>query len=169
MASKLQWIKRLRFAGDGALFAILLLFIYIFLRAYFSDYTAEIDINRYGEARVELIVLLGVILPLAALTLVYSYLDLVTTWKARQWVVSTDYSLLEGWRRELKGGPVELKCTGCGRTFSFDPLSAPSRYVKLTCPSCGKSGVVDVLSLKAGQGESDIKVRVIKDIWDRGE
>ncbi|HDD60020.1 MAG: zinc ribbon domain-containing protein [Thermoplasmata archaeon] len=169
MASKLQWIKRLRFAGDGALFAILLLFIYIFLRAYFSDYTAEIDINQYGEARVELIILLGVILPLAALTLAYSYLDLVTTWKARQWVVSTDYSLLEGWRRKLKGGPVELKCTSCGRTFPFDPLSAPSRYVKLVCPSCGKSGVVDVLSLKGREGESDIKVRVIKDIWDRGE
>ncbi|MCD6383803.1 MAG: hypothetical protein J7L88_05020, partial [Thermoplasmata archaeon] len=147
MGGKIQRIKRLRFAGDSVLFALLVLFLYIFIKAYLNGFKIEININRYGEAKVELIVLLGVILPLATLALVYSYLDLVSTWKARQWIASTDYQMLDRWRREVGTEPIQLKCVNCGRSFTFDPLTAPGRYVRLTCPNCGESGIVDVLSI----------------------
>ncbi len=84
MAGKIDTMKRLRVFGDFLMLGSFLMLLWLFVSAYLSNsFSTTVHINNYGEAHVEMILMLFFLLPLFLLTTALSFLDWRQTWKAK--------------------------------------------------------------------------------------
>ena len=84
MHGKIDKLKRLRVVGDFLMLGTFFMLVGVFLSAYLSnDYRSTINVNYYGEAQIEMIVLLFILMPLSLATVILSFLDWKHTCKAK--------------------------------------------------------------------------------------
>ncbi|MEE9150773.1 MAG: hypothetical protein V3U20_02950 [Thermoplasmata archaeon] len=96
MVGKIDTIKRLRLFGDFLMLGSFLLLLWLFLSAYLSsEFNTTVHVNNYGEAHIEMIVLVFFLLPLFLFTTALSFIDWRQTWKARQKILSQKYLLTD--------------------------------------------------------------------------
>jgi uncharacterized paraquat-inducible protein A len=139
-----------------------LLLLWLFISAYLNnDFSTTVHINQYGEAHVEMILLVFFLLPLFILTTSLSFLDWRQTWKAKTMVASQRYILSES-PSPINNIHEEIICPRCRNHFM---VRVSSYGGMVTCPSCGLEGK-HVPEKGRSEGIDDDKpaVRVIKDI-----
>jgi hypothetical protein len=163
MVKKIDTIKRLRLFGDFLMLGSFLLLLWLFVTAYLNrDFSTTVQINRYGEAHVEMIILVFFLLPLFILTTSLSFLDWRQTWKAKQ-MVAANRNFIDHSPQSYNVRLEELICPRCGNHFLVK-ISDFGGVV--TCPSCGLEGdhVPDrAPSPQQGNGNGP-EVRIIKNI-----
>jgi len=177
----IQTVKRIRLLGDASMFGIFLVLLYVFINAYRSgDYSTTISINSYGEAHVELVLLIFILFPIFIITLTASFLDWRSTWRARGMVHYNDYYLDNSDPTDPAARTVHtslsiqddedplitqpLRCPGCGRGFSVKATEGPRN---MRCPFCGVSGRVNISRDGArapGSGNREPSIKVLRDI-----
>jgi hypothetical protein len=140
-----------------------LLLLWVFLTAYLNDgFSTTVNVNKYGEAHVEMIILIIFLLPLFILTTALSFLDWRQTWKSKSMVSSQKIILSDGppFYQEFM---EEITCPRCRYNFMVK-MSNFGVYVQ--CPSCGLEGkyMPDVHETQTGGMGKKPEVRVIKDI-----
>lgn len=163
MVKKIDTIKRLRLFGDFLMLGSFLLLLWLFITAYLNnDFSTNVQINKYGEAHVEMIILVFFLLPLFILTTALSFMDWRQTWKAKNMVASNQY-IMESMPRSYNIRLEELICPRCRNHFLVR-ISDFGGVV--TCPSCGLEGdhVPDKNQNKATPSGNKPEVRVIKNI-----
>ncbi|UCE39186.1 MAG: hypothetical protein JSW00_08205 [Thermoplasmata archaeon] len=155
MAGKIDKMKRLRLVGDFLMLGSFLMLIWLFLSAYLSnDYRTTVNINNYGEAHVEMIVLVFFLLPLFMLTVALSFMDWRQTWKAKGKIMSHKYLLID---TPTTYQFLQEKVAVCPRCqFIFDSNLTCSNGL-ITCPNCGLTGT-------HSQDEARPSVRIIRNI-----
>ncbi len=160
MVKKIDTIKRLRLFGDFLMLGTFLLLLWLFLSAYMNgSFTSTIHINNYGEAHIEMIVLVFFLLPLFLLTAALSFLDWRQTWKVRQKILSQHqyYSNFPG---SIRAIPQEtLKCPGCRTRFDVKRIYSDGTIV---CPTCGMIGTYN--PDEPGHENGKPVVKIIKNI-----
>ena len=120
------------------MFGTFLTLICVFLAAYLSsDYMAVISINEYGEAHMEMALLVFFLMPLFLVTVMLSFLDWRREIKHGEGVSSNGILL-----RDLQGPdlglPMEfVKCPKCRVRFL---VSSPHLRRVISCPECGLTG-----------------------------
>ena len=162
MVKKIDTIKRLRLFGDFLMLGSFLLLLWLFISAYLNNnFSTTVQINQYGEAHVEMILLVFFLLPLFILTTSLSFLDWRQTWKARSMVASQQYILSEP-PGTYNNTQEEIICPRCRNHF----LVRVSNYGGIvTCPSCGLEGKhVPEDADPQGKNGGRPEVRIIKDI-----
>jgi uncharacterized paraquat-inducible protein A len=162
MVKKIDTIKRLRLFGDFLMLGSFLLLLWLFISAYLNgDFSTTVHINQYGEAHVEMILLVFFLLPLFILTTSLSFLDWRQTWKARSMVASQQY-ILSDVPRTYNNVHEEIICPRCHNHF----MVRTSKYGGIvTCPSCGLEGKhVPEDADSDGGNDGKPAVRIIKDI-----
>jgi DNA-directed RNA polymerase subunit RPC12/RpoP len=160
MLGKIDKMKRLRVIGDFLMLGAFFMLISLFLSAYLSNnFRTTIHINNYGEAHIEMIILVFFLLPLSLITVTLSFMDWKQTWKAKGKIMSERNLLMENPILEAPiydNVPVSgtLVCPRCKARFE-----ARVNYMdgKVMCPSCGLSGVYSPRT-------SEPSVKIIKDI-----
>jgi predicted RNA-binding Zn-ribbon protein involved in translation (DUF1610 family) len=163
MVKKIDTIKRLRLFGDFLMLGSFLLLLWLFITAYLNrDFSTTVQINRYGEAHVEMIILVFFLLPLFILTTSLSFLDWRQTWKAKQ-MVAANRNIIDYVPQSYNVHLEELICPRCRNHFIVR-ISDFGGVV--TCPSCGLEGDhVPDRSPKAPETNGDKPgVRIIKNI-----
>jgi hypothetical protein len=163
MVKKIDTIKRLRLFGDFLMLGTFLLLLWLFITAYLNkDFSTTVQINRYGEAQVEMIILVFFLLPLFILTTSLSFLDWRQTWKAKH-MVATNQNVLDHIPRSYSIRLEELICPRCRNHFL---VSISDFGGVVTCPSCGLEGnhIPDTPETGDNQKGSKPEVRIIKDI-----
>jgi DNA-directed RNA polymerase subunit RPC12/RpoP len=160
MQGKIDKMKRIRVIGDFLMLGAFFMLISLFLSAYLSNnFRTTVHINNYGEAHIEMIILVFFLLPLSLITVTLSFMDWKQTWKAKGKIMSDRYLLME---TPIMEAPIHdhvpisgtLVCPRCKARFE-----ARMNYTdgRIMCPACGLSGVYSA-------GTSDPKVKIIKDI-----
>ncbi len=163
MVRKIDTIKRLRFFGDILMLGTFLMLIMVFLSAYLNDdFSTRVNINNYGEAHIEMVLLVFFLLPLFLITAALSFLDWRQTWKAKERILEQRYLLTDAPNLSNALLEARLVCPGCGVRFSVDN---PYYNAVVECPACGlfgryTPGPEERESLK----DNGPTVRVIKDI-----
>ncbi len=160
MHGKIDKMKRLRVIGDFLMLGAFFMLISLFLSAYLSnDFRTTIHINNYGEAHIEMIILVFFLLPLSLITVTLSFLDWKQTWKAKGKIMSDRYLLVEPPVMEApvyENAPISeiLICPRCKTRFE-----AMANYMdnRIMCPACGLTGTYSPRT-------SDPRVKIIKDI-----
>ena len=160
MQGKIDKMKRLRVIGDFLMLGAFFMLISLFLSAYLSNnFRTTVHINNYGEAHVEMIILVFFLLPLSLITVTLSFMDWKQTWKAKGKIISERHLLLE---TPILEAPIydhvpvseTLVCPRCKARFE-----ARMNYMdgRIMCPTCGLTGVYST-------GTSEPTVKIIKDI-----
>lgn len=131
-------IKMIRFFGDALMLGIFLLMVWLFVSAYLNEnFTCIVNINRYGEAHVEMILLVFILFPLFLITSTFSYLDLhrtISTRREPEFKEGLSYHLNE----EYFPGE-HVKCPSCFGVF----YARIPYYSRIYCPVCGAVGRYD--------------------------
>jgi predicted RNA-binding Zn-ribbon protein involved in translation (DUF1610 family) len=162
MVKKIDTIKRLRLFGDFLMLGSFLLLLWLFISAYLNNnFSTTVHVNQYGEAHVEMIVLVFFLLPLFILTTSLSFLDWRQTWKAKSMVASQKYILSEiplNYPETFE----EIVCPRCKNHF----ITRTSTYGGIvSCPSCGLEGkYIPDNGETEDPGGNKPEVRIIKDI-----
>ena len=163
MVKKIDTIKRLRLFGDFLMLGTFLLLLWLFITAYLnSEFSTSVQINKYGEAHVEMIILVFFLLPLFILTTSLSFLDWRQTWKAKN-MVASNQNIMDGIPRSYNIRLEELICPKCRNHFLVR-ISDFGGVVK--CPSCGLEGdhIPDKLVNDDTPTGNKPEVRIIKNI-----
>lgn len=163
MVRKIDTIKRLRLFGDFLMLGSFLLLLWLFLSAYLSsEFNTTVHINNYGEAHIEMIVLVFFLLPLFLFTTALSFIDWRQTWKARQKILSQKYLLMDAPSPYQEFPEEGLICPRCNAMFEVNRTFAKGT---ITCPTCGLRGTYMPDDLDSLNGKNDKPtVRIIKDI-----
>lgn len=163
MTGKIDRLKRLRLLGDFLMMGTFLLLLWIFISAYMSgSFRTNVNINNYGEAHVEMIVLVFFLLPLFGITVALSFLDWRQTWKAKKKILEQKLVLAAPSRSYPQTLEGTLRCPGCGMNFYASNLY---NGAITTCPSCGMVGRYIPSQKDFESADEGPTVRVIKDIW----
>jgi predicted RNA-binding Zn-ribbon protein involved in translation (DUF1610 family) len=139
-----------------------LLLLWLFISAYLNNsFSTTVHINQYGEAHVEMIILVFFLLPLFILTTSLSFLDWRQTWKAKSMVASQKYVL-----SDIPSNYAEtfeqIVCPRCKNNF-IARTSSSGGFVQ--CPSCGLEGRYNPKIVNGEEHEGNgPEVRIIKDI-----
>ncbi len=160
MQGKIDKMKRLRVIGDFLMLGAFFMLISLFLSAYLSNnFRTTVHINNYGEAHIEMIILVFFLLPISLITVTLSFMDWKQTWKAKEKIMSDRYLLME---TPIMEAPIHdhvpvsetLVCPRCKARFG-----ARMNYTdgRIMCPACGLSGVYSART-------KDPRVKIIKDI-----
>lgn len=162
MVRKIDTIKRLRLMGDFLMLGAFLMLLWLFLTAYLSNnFSTTVNINEYGEAHVEMIVLVFFLLPLFLFTTALSFLDWRQTWNARKKIMYQKYLLVDG-PIPYQDFPKDiLICPRC-----YDRFEAGINYSggKITCPNCGLKGSYKLNHVDIQGNNDKPTVKIIKDI-----
>ncbi len=140
MPRTVTFFKMIRLFGDSLMLGTFILFLWLFVSAYLSrDFTATIHINKYGEAQVEMILLIFIMLPLFLITAILSF---------RDW----EYTIYRGSlkpvqikRRTLGYDSIHIKygehvvCPDCFGRFYVSQRS----FTNVTCPYCQAMGIYE--------------------------
>jgi hypothetical protein len=135
----------------------------LFITAYLNnEFSTTVQINKYGEAHVEMIILVFFLLPLFLLTTSLSFLDWRQTWKAKN-MVASNINIMDGVPRSYNIRLEELICPKCRNHFLVR-ISDFGGVV--TCPSCGLEGdhIPEKPQSKSNDIENKPEVRIIKNI-----
>jgi hypothetical protein len=161
MQGKIDKLKRLRVAGDFLMLGTFFMLVGVFLSAYLSnDYRSTINVNHYGEAHIEMIVLLFILMPLSLATVILSFLDWKQTWKAKGMIMSQNHIILDESRfYQIQSGVI--LCPRCKIIFG---IGEPNYKGLITCISCGLKGAILSNTDDSEDDEQTPNVRVIKDI-----
>ena len=162
MVKKIDTIKRLRLFGDFLMLGTFLLLLWLFLSAYLSnDFSTKVHINNYGEAHVEMIILVFFLLPLFLFTTALSFLDWRQTWKARSKIMAQKYLLQEAPRYYQRPPDDDLICPRCNEIFY-----ARHNFVNgnIICPSCGLRGTYEPSNMDLTAMDAKPNVKIIKNI-----
>lgn len=155
MVKKIDTLKRLRLLGDFLMLGTFLMLLWLFVSAYLSnDFSARININHYGEAHVEMILLLFFLLPISIITVALSFMDWRQTWKARQKIITQKYLTMDAPSSYPPPPEKTLVCPRCQARFE---ASLAYSNGMITCPGCGLTGTYD-------QSKVQPTVRIIKGI-----
>jgi hypothetical protein len=137
MTRKVYAVKLIRFFGDSLMLGIFFLVVWLFVTAYFNqDFATTIYINKFGEAHVEMILLVFILFPLFLLTAVFSFVD----WKH---TVNPIHEIPREQQRPYKEHyyhyPVgeDVVCPLCDDVFY---VTSDYYYSRITCPYCGLTG-----------------------------
>ncbi len=162
MVRKIDTLKRLRLFGDFLMLGIFLMLLWVFLTAYLdNEYATTVHINTYGEAHIEMIILIFILLPLFLITTALSFIDWRQTWKAKERILSQRYLLMDASMQRPSMSEVEVICPRCEDMFF---VSVPYSGGSITCPTCGLMGWYSPSEAEdPGMGEKP-NVRVIKNI-----
>jgi uncharacterized paraquat-inducible protein A len=134
---KIDSMKRIRVFGDFLMLGTFLLLVWLFFSAYLSDnQSATVKINNYGEADIEMIILVFFLLPLSLLTVTLSLLDWKQTWKARGKILSQHYLLLNA-PDSHQSQTCFFTCPRCSIRFGAYGINEGA---VITCPSCKLKG-----------------------------
>ncbi len=162
MQGKIDKLKRVRVVGDFFMLGTFFMLVGVFLSAYLSsDYRSTINVNFYGEAHVEMIVLLFILMPISLATVILSFLDWKGTWKAKGMILSHDQLHLDAFHFYQFQSNIFL-CPTCQIIFG---TGEPDYEEIITCPSCGLRSSINASPLNSEDGMDQMpRVRVIKDI-----
>lgn len=163
MVRKIDTIKRLRLFGDFLMLGTFLLLLWLFFSAYLSnDFSTTVHINNYGEAHIEMIILIFFLLPLFLFTTALSFIDWRQTWKARRNILSQKYLLTEAPSPYEDHCDETLICPRCDELFE---VKNTNFYGTIICPTCGLKGTYEPNDVDAVTGKN-VKptVRIIKKI-----
>jgi len=163
MAGKIDTMKRLRVFGDFLMLGSFLMLLWLFVSAYFSNnFSTTVHINNYGEAHVEMIIMVFFLLPLFLITTALSFLDWRQTWKAKGRIAQEVNVRIE------EPGPYRtfveenLVCPRCHVEFT---VKGPNAQGMITCPSCGVQGhYTPTYAQPATWEDNGPRVRILKDI-----
>jgi hypothetical protein len=135
MSKTICTVKMIRFFGDSLMLGIFLLMVWLFVSAYFNEnFTCTVNINKFGEAQVELILLIFILFPLFLITAVFSFLDWHRTINSRVEIDFTD-DFLSYYTEPYYPGE-DVICPACyGVFFVRDPNCS-----RVCCPICGTVG-----------------------------
>jgi uncharacterized paraquat-inducible protein A len=162
MVRKIDTIKRLRLVGDFLMLGAFLMLLWLFITAYLSNnFSTTVHINDYGEAHVEMIILVFFLLPLFLFTTALSFLDWRQTWKAKKMVSSQKYLFVSAPVPHQDIPEDKLICPRC-----YDRFEARSNYFngRITCPTCGLRGTYEPNDFVPREMNNKPTVRIIKDI-----
>jgi hypothetical protein len=116
---------------------IFILFILIFLSAYFNpEFKTMIHINNYGEAHIELIVLIFLLLPLFLFTTALSFIDWKQTWKFKEKMYFQGFEEPPMKTPHRYARREKIECPRCSHRFE----AVPSPEGIISCPRCGLVG-----------------------------
>ncbi|UCG69893.1 MAG: hypothetical protein JSV09_02400 [Thermoplasmata archaeon] len=162
MVRKIDTLKRLRLFGDFLMLGTFLLLLWLFISAYLSGFSTTVHINNYGEAHVEMIILVFFLLPLFLVTTALSFLDWRQTWKAKGKILN-DIPI-----RTYEPNPYEnfveesLICPECGSQFI---VKGPNAEGMISCPMCGVRGWYSpIYAEKSHDEDRGPEVKIIKNI-----
>ena len=163
MAGKIDTMKRLRVFGDFLMLGSFLMLLWLFVTAYLSNsFSTTVHINNYGEAHVEMIIMVFFLLPLFLLTTALSFLDWKQTWKAKGRIAQEINVRVE------EPGPYsgfveeDLVCPRCLAEFT---IKGPGSGGMITCPNCGMQGHYSPMNTRqASWDHHSPKVRILKNI-----
>ncbi|UCE39181.1 MAG: hypothetical protein JSW00_08180 [Thermoplasmata archaeon] len=128
-------IKMIRLFGDSLMLGIFLLMVWLFVCAYSNNhYSAIININKYGEAQIEMILLLFILLPLFLFTTAFSFFDWKKTVKPSMYIIEQNDQILDYTRSYYLG--EDIICPRCNCIF----FVSESYFTDVICPFCGLSG-----------------------------
>ena len=163
MVRKIATVKRLRLVGDFLMLGAFLMLLWLFITAYLSNnFSTTVHINNYGEAHVEMIILVFFLLPLFLFTTALSFLDWRQTWKAKKMILSQKYLSMNAPISHQDFPEDILVCPRCN-----DRFEARSNYSNgsVTCPTCGLIGsYVPNRADHEPERNNELTVRIIKDI-----
>jgi uncharacterized paraquat-inducible protein A len=162
MVRKIDTVKRLRLFGDFLMLGIFLMLLWVFLSAYFTnDYTTTVHVNSYGEAHLEMIILVFILLPLFLITTALSFIDWRQTWKAKEKILSQRYLMRDAsmYRHNMSEG--EVICPRCGDMFL---VRVPHSGGSITCPTCGLMGWYSPSEVEDSGVKDKPEVKIIKNI-----
>ncbi len=162
MVRKIDTIKRLRFFGDILMLGTFLMLTWVFISAYLNkNYSTKVNINNYGEAHIEMVVLVFFLLPLFLITAALSFIDWRQTWKAKETIRNPRY-LLAAPTLSNAIAETSLTCPQCSARFIVENLNVNGT---VQCPACGVMGQV-APSRKDYKFKEDSgpNVRIIKNI-----
>jgi hypothetical protein len=162
MHGKIDKLKRLRVVGDFLMLGTFFMLVGVFLSAYLSnDYRSTINVNYFGEAHIEMIVLLFILMPVSLATVVLSFLDWKQTWKAKGRIMSQNRILLD----ESRFYQIQLGVIVCPRCKIIFGIGEPEFKGVVTCISCGLKGTILSNTQDSMDGNEQIpNVRIIKNI-----
>ncbi len=138
MTKTVSFTKLIRLFGDSLMMGTFVLFLWLFVSAYLSkDFTATIHINKYGEAQVEMILLIFILFPLFMVTSIFSFKD---------WERSVQGPYIRPIPKQQKpSNPYYRKqgeyivCPEClGRFFV-----STHNYSNVSCPYCKTKGIYE--------------------------
>ncbi len=163
MAGKIDTMKRLRVFGDFLMLGSFLMLLWFFISAYFSNnFSTTVHINNYGEAHVEMIIMIFFLLPLFLLTTALSFLDWRQTWKAKGKIAQEVNMEIE------EPGPYtvfveeDLVCPKCLSEFT---IKGPKSGGMISCPMCGMQGHYSPVNTRQASWDNHgPKVKILKDI-----
>lgn len=162
MVKKIDTIKRLRLFGDFLMLGTFLLLLWLFISAYLSGFTTTVHINNYGEAHVEMIILVFFLLPLFMVTTALSFIDWRQTWKAKAKILNDVH--IQTYEPNPYDDFVEesLICPECRTQFI---VKGPDSEGMITCPRCGVRGWYDpAYAEKPRKIDRGPEVKIIKNI-----
>jgi hypothetical protein len=162
MRGKIDKLKRLRVVGDFLMLGTFFMLVGVFLSAYLSnDYRSTINVNYIGEAHIEMIVLLFILMPISLATVILSFIDWKQTWKARGMIMSQKQILLDESRfYQIQSGVI--LCPRCKMIFG---IGEPNYKGLITCISCGLKGTIPSNTQDSVDDDKQgPNVRIIKDI-----
>ena len=162
MVRKIDTIKRIRLFGDILMLGAFLMLLWLFISAYLSNnFSTTVNINDYGEAHVEMIILVFFLFPLFLFTTALSFLDWRQTWKAKKMILSQKYLLMNALVPNQDLLEDILVCPRC-----YDRFEAIGNYSNgsVTCPTCGLRGSYKPLDVDLPRKNNKPTVRIIKDI-----
>lgn len=162
MAGKIDTMKRLRLFGDFLMLGSFLMLLWLFATAYLSNFTTTVYINNYGEAHVEMIIMVFFLLPLFLITTALSFLDWKQTWRARGRIAQETHITVEEPGAYRVFVEENLVCSHCRNEFT---VKGPDSGGMITCPRCGAQGWYTPRDTRqVSWDDRGPKVKIIKNI-----
>jgi uncharacterized paraquat-inducible protein A len=163
MAGKIDTMKRLRVFGDFLMLGSFLMLLWLFISAYMSNsFSTTVHINNYGEAHVEMIIMVFFLLPLFLLTTALSFLDWRQTWKAKGRIAQEVNVRVEDPGVYTQFVEESLVCPSCLSEFT---IKGPQSGGHIMCPRCGEVGWYEPQNMRqASWDDHTPKVKILKDI-----
>jgi hypothetical protein len=128
-------VKMIRFFGDSLMLGIFLLMVWLFVSAYTNEnFMCTVNINKYGEAQVEMILLVFILFPLFLITAAFSFLDWHRTISSRGKMDFADY--LPFYYTEPYYPGERVICPFCNGVFFISDLNCS----EVCCPICQTVG-----------------------------
>jgi hypothetical protein len=135
MSKTICTVKMIRFFGDSLMLGIFLLMVWLFISAYTNEnFICTVYINKFGEAHVEMILLVFILFPLFFITAAFSFLDWHRTINSRREIDFTD-DILSYYTEPYYPGERVI-CPSCYGIFFINS----SNCSKVCCPICGTIG-----------------------------
>jgi hypothetical protein len=163
MAGKIDTMKRLRVFGDFLMLGSFLMLLWLFISAYMSNgFSTTVHINNYGEAHVEMIIMVFFLLPLFILTTALSFLDWKQTWKAKGRIAQEIHVKVDEPGQYSEFVEESLVCPRCLSEFT---IKGPRSGGHIMCPHCGEVGWYQPQNAhRVSYDDHSPRVRILKDI-----